>query len=211
MSRLHVFDMDGTLLRSAATVELSRYLGSFAQAHAIEQAWERGEIEGVEFWSAVLPLWLGASEPEIDAAFEAARWISGVREVFADIRARGEHAVVISQSPHFFVHRLERWGAHRAVGASVRPGVVPQPSDLVSARRKVDLALGIAEELGLTHDDCVAYGDSRSDVLLFERLSHTVGVNPTALLRGRCAAVYDGEDLRGAYALGRELLDGTVP
>jgi phosphoserine phosphatase len=53
----------------------------------------------------------------------------------------------------------------------------------------------------------VAYGDSSSDVPLFQLLPHTVAVNATPALREIAAASYEGNDLRGAYALGRSLLD----
>ncbi|MEV1291442.1 HAD-IB family phosphatase [Pseudonocardia sp. NPDC049635] len=206
MTRLHVFDMDGTLLRGAATVELSRHLGAFEIADAVERSWNAGGLTDLQFWESVLPLWEDASEAEIDAAFEAAAWIEGVPEVFADIRARGEHVAVISQSPHFFVRRLEGWGAHRTFGSDVVPGRAPRTDSLLTLQHKVDITLSLLADLGLGEDDCTAYGDSRSDMLLFERLTHTVGVNPTELLRDRCAVVYEGSDLRAAYALGRELV-----
>lgn len=206
MTRLHVFDMDGTLLRGAATVELSRYLGSYDAANAVEQAWLRKEISDVDFWDSVLPLWADATEAELDEAFAAAAWIGGVREVFADIAARGEHSAVISQSPHFFVRRLEGWGAHRTFGSDVVPGRPPTTDSLLTLQDKVDITLGLLADLGLSEDDCTAYGDSRSDVLLFERLARTVGINPTDVLRDRCAVVYEGLDLRAAYALGRDLV-----
>ncbi|RTL61270.1 MAG: haloacid dehalogenase [Pseudonocardiaceae bacterium] len=206
MTHLHVFDMDGTLLRGAATVELSRHLGTFEVADAVERAWNAGQLTDLQFWEAVLPLWMDASEAEIDAAFTAAAWIEGVPEVFADIRARGEHIAVISQSPHFFVRRLEGWGVHRTFGSDVVPGRPPTTDSLLTLQDKVDITLGLLADLGLSEDDCTAYGDSRSDVLLFERLTRTVGINPTDLLRDRCAAVYEGLDLRAAYALGRDLV-----
>lgn len=206
MTRLHVFDMDGTLLRGAATVELSRHLGTFEVADGVERAWNAGELTDLQFWETVLPLWENASEAEIDAAFGAAAWIEGVPEVFADIRARGEQIAVISQSPHFFVRRLEGWGAHRTFGSDVVPGRAPTTDALLTVQDKVDITLGLLADLGLSEEDCVAYGDSRSDVLLFERFTRTVGINPTELLRERCAVVYEGLDLREAYALARGLV-----
>jgi phosphoserine phosphatase len=210
VTRLHVFDMDGTLLRGAATVELSRYLGSYDAANAVEQAWLRKEISDVDFWDSVLPLWADATEAELDEAFAAAAWIGGVREVFADIAARGEHSAVISQSPHFFVRRLEGWGAHHTFGAGVVPGGRSGDDLLLTVRHKVDITLRLLDELGVAESDCVAYGDSTSDVLLFDRLWHTVGVNPAPVLRDRCAVVYEGPDLREAYALGRGLLEQSA-
>jgi phosphoserine phosphatase len=211
MTRLHIFDMDGTLLHGAASVELSRHLGAgiFAAADAVERSWVRGEISDTGFWEAMLPLWVGVTESQIDGAFTAAPWIDGLRGVFADISARGEVCAVISQSPLFFVRRLEQWGAHRTFGTRVAPGVAVTDDQLLTVRDKVDITLGLLEEFGLDERACVAYGDSSSDVLLFDHLRHTVGVNCKEVLRERSAAVYDGADLREAYALGRSLLDGT--
>jgi phosphoserine phosphatase len=207
MTRLHVFDMDGTLLRGAATVEVSRYLGAFEAADAVERAWQGGQITDVGFWEAILPLWTDVTETDIDAAFTAAAWIEGVPEVFADIAARGECVAVISQSPEFFVRRLQQWGAHRTFGSGIVPGCTPAEDLLLSAQHKVDITLELLDELGLTESDCIAYGDSTSDVPLFGRLRHTVAVNPNQILRDRAAVVYEGHDLREAYALGRGLVE----
>ncbi|GAB3004298.1 HAD-IB family phosphatase [Amycolatopsis acidiphila] len=207
MTRLHIFDMDGTLLRGAASVELSRHLGVFEPADRIERAWLAGEISDIGFWDAMLPLWADVPESEIDAAFVAAAWIEGVPEVFEDIVRRGEHIAVISQSPHFFVRRLQGWGAHHTFGSQVLPGRPTTQDLLLTLQDKVDIALRLLDELRLTETECVAYGDSTSDTLLFDRLTHTVGVNCNANLRERAAVCYDGDDLREAYALGRSLMD----
>lgn len=209
MSRLHIFDMDGTLLRGAASVELSRYLGCFEEADAVEQAWLRGEIGDVRFWELVLPMWEGISDEAIDRAFEEAPWIDGVRDVFADIAERGEHSVVISQSPEFFVRRLVRWGAGAAYGAGVEPGGRAGPELLLTVEDKVTIADELMDRHGLGASDCVAYGDSTSDMLLFRRLPHTVAVNAKPAIRALAAADYRGDDLREAYRAGRALLDGV--
>jgi phosphoserine phosphatase len=210
VTRLHIFDMDGTLLRGAASVELSRHLGCFAEADAVEQAWLRGEIGDVRFWELVLPLWRDVTADEIDAAFDRAPWIDGVREVFADIAERGEHSVVISQSPEFFVRRLIRWGAGAAYGAGVQPGGRAEAGMLLTVEDKVTIATAIMAERGLTTGDCVAYGDSTSDELLFRRLPHTVSVNGKPAIRALAAVDYRGDDLREAYAAARALLDAAA-
>lgn len=211
MTKLHIFDMDGTLLRGAATVELSRHLGKFAEANAVEEAWVRGEIGDVRFWELVLPLWAGVSDEDIDSAFDAAPWIDGVAEVFADIAGRGEHSAVISQSPLFFVRRLQRWGAGVTYGAGVEPGGRAGTDLLLTVEDKVSIAEHLVAERDLAEDDCVAYGDSTSDVGLFTRLRHTVAVNGNARIQELAAVSYTGTDLREAYAAGRALLDEAAP
>lgn len=209
MTKLHIFDMDGTLLRGAASVEICRYLGRFDEANSVEEAWVRGEIGDVAFWELMLPLWDGISDEEIDSAFAAAPWLDGVAEVFADITARGEHSAVISQSPLFFVRRLMNWGAGAAYGAGVEPGGRSDADLLLTVEDKVSIAEHLIAEHGLSADDCVAYGDSTSDVGLFSRLRHTVAVNGNARIRELAAAGYTGSDLREAYAIGRALLAGA--
>jgi Haloacid Dehalogenase superfamily, subfamily IB, phosphoserine phosphatase-like len=208
-THLHVFDMDGTLLRGAASVEIARHLGTYEEADRIEQAWLRGEITDAGFWERMLPLWAGMTEADIDAAFAAAAWIDGVREVFSDIRRRGEHIAVISQSPHFFVRRLEGWGAHRTYGTDVVPHEPQREVRMLTRQHKVDITMTLIEELGITEKECVAYGDSTSDTLLFERLPYSVGVNCSPLLRETATVCFDGDDIRGAYELGRQLLEGA--
>lgn len=210
MAKLHVFDMDGTLLHGAASVELCRHIGRLAEADAVEQAWVRGEITDVQFWERMLPLWADLTDESIDRAFENARWIDGITEVFADIAARGEHSAVISQSPLFFVRRLQRWGVEAVFGAGVEPGGRAGRDLLITVEDKVAITEHLMAEHGLSEADCVAYGDSTSDVGLFTRLPHSVAVNGNVRIRELAARSYVGSDLRQAYALGRALLAGAA-
>lgn len=208
VSRLHVFDMDGTLLHGSACLEVSRHLGQLEAILVIEDAWGRGEVGHVEFYELCLPLWTGLTDELIGDIFTATPWLAGVREVLADIAARGEHSAVISLSPQFFVDRLLPWGLTRAYGAAVRPGVPVDPARVLTPASKVGLVQALLAEFGLAAVDCVAYGDSSSDVPLFEVLANTVSVNGNPTLHALARAHYEGSDLRGAYALGRALFAG---
>jgi phosphoserine phosphatase len=212
MTRLHVFDMDGTLLRGSATVEICRHIGHLETAQAIEDGWCRGEIDDMQFWDMCLPLWQDLTDADIDRAFLSGQWIDGVPEVLADVAARGEYSAVITQSPQFFVDRMLGWGATTAHGAGVAPGgPLPGPEVLMTVEDKVRITTELMGEYGLTAADCVAYGDSTSDVALFGHLRHTVSVNGNPMIREMAAVAYEGWDLREAYALGRDLLEGRRP
>ncbi len=207
MTCLHVFDMDGTLLTGSACLEISRAIGLYDETRAIEEAWVRGELSDNGFWERCLPLWDGLSEAQIDLAFEQTPWLIGVQAVFSDIRLRQENSVVISQSPKFFVERLRRWGAGHAFGAMVSPGNAGGADQMISSQDKLRITQALLHELGLTQNDCVAYGDSASDLALFEALDHTVAVNAKAVIRQLASIAYDGPDLWQAYLAGRQLLD----
>jgi phosphoserine phosphatase len=210
MTKLHVFDMDGTLLRGSACLEVSRHLGHLDAVHAVEDAWGRGEVGHVEFYELLLELWQGLTDADIDEVFGGTAWLDGIQEVWADIAERGEHSAVISLSPQFFVDRLLPWGAASVHGAGVHPATPLDAALVLSPEAKVTIVTELLERYGLTEGDCVAYGDSSSDIPLFQHLPHTVAVNGSEAVRAVAAAHYDGSDLREAYALGRALLDGPT-
>lgn len=211
MSRLHVFDMDGTLLRGSACLEVSRHLGNLEAINEIEEAWGRGEVGHVEFYELCLPLWEGLTEEHIDEVFSSTPWLDGIQEVLADIAERGEHSAVISLSPQFFVDRLLQWGVGSAYGAGVMAGVPLDATLVLTPDSKVKLVRELMEKYTVREEDCVAYGDSSSDLPLFQMLRNTVSVNGSESLRKLAAVHYDGSDIRGAYALARRLLDGQAP
>lgn len=208
---LHVFDMDGTLLTGSASLELSRRAGSLDVVEDMEERWARGEIGHVEFYEMLLPLWADLTEADVRATFDDSPWLDGVGEVFRDIRDRGEHAIVISLSPQFFVDLLLDLGLGAGHGARVHPRSPLDPADVLTPQAKVEIVDRTAQRHGIAGDRIVAYGDSASDVPLFRRLPKTVAVNGSPAVRGLARCHYDGGDLRGAYRLGRELLDGTAP
>jgi phosphoserine phosphatase len=210
MSGLHVFDMDGTLLRGSACLEISRAVGVLEETLAIEDAWIRGAISDNGFWERCLPLWEGLSEAQIDSAFAATPWLDGVEAVFGDIRARDEHSVVITQSPTFFVERLQRWGASYTFGSLVSPGNCKGADMMVSSRDKLRITEELLARLGLTVNDCVVYGDSSTDTALFESLTHTVAVNAKEPIRTLARVSYEGTDFWAAYQAGRRLLDARA-
>ncbi|WP_458040464.1 MULTISPECIES: HAD family hydrolase [Bacteria] len=207
---LHVFDMDGTLLRSSATIELARQMGRLETGLEIEGLWREGMISDTDFWLCLLEICANATAADLEAAFENAPWMDGIAGVFADIRSRGEAVIVISQSPTFFVRGLERWGAHETYGSAVEVGTALSSSATLLAETKVTITESALAGRGLSADDCVVYGDSSSDVWLFKTYSQSVAVNPTPALAALAASSYIGSDIREAYALGRGLLDAST-
>ncbi|MDN3023741.1 HAD-IB family phosphatase [Streptomyces sp. S.PB5] len=207
MARLHLFDLDGTLLYGTSSpVEISRQLGLEAETVALDQAISAGLIEPPEYAARVRELWAELTEAHVSAAFEGAPWLAGIRDVWEEIRQNGDYCAVVSLSPSFFVERLIDWGAHAAHGS--RFPAVPftepvDPAGILSAAAKVLIADRLCEEFGVTRADCVAYGDSSSDRDLFGAVPVSVAVNADSHLSGLATHVYTGGDLWDAYELVR--------
>jgi phosphoserine phosphatase len=205
MTRLHLFDLDGTLMRgSAAAVEISRQLGVSAEIAELERDFLVRGMAPDEFAVRARELWAELTEAQVAAAFEGAPWLSGIEEVWADIRSRGEYCAVISLSPDFFVERLLAWGAHAAHGSRwpAVPFLEPvERAGILNAAAKVKIAERLCEEFGLLRSDCVAYGDSMSDAEIFAAVPISVAVNADHHVADLAVLAYRGGDLREAYEL----------
>jgi phosphoserine phosphatase len=200
--------MDGTLLRgSSAGLEIARVLGVVEEFTELEADLARGAIDPPGYAARAFGWWERLAVEQVAAAFEAAPWLGGIREVWADIRRRGEYCAVVSLSPSFFVRRLLEWGAHE-VRASVFPdvpfaGAELDLSGILLPESKVLVADELCARYGVTRDACVAYGDSLGDAPLFAATGLAVAVNAPEPVRELARFAYTGTDLREAYALVR--------
>ncbi|GAB2733943.1 hypothetical protein GCM10027072_30870 [Streptomyces bullii] len=185
-------------------MEISRQLGLEAETIALDQAISSRLIGPPEYADQVYALWADLTEAHVAAAFEAAPWLARIRDVWAELRRRGDYCAVVSLSPAFFVERLLDWGAHAAYGSRFPALPFREPVDpagVLNAAAKVRIADRLCREFGVTRADCVAYGDSLSDMDLFAAVPISVAVNGSPHLSGLATHSYTGKDLWEAYEL----------
>lgn len=212
MTALHVFDMDGTLLRgTSAAIEISRRIDRLEPLAELERGFAAEEISAADFAMATRSLWADLTAELVAEVVADAPWIEGIDDVCRDIAARGERSMLITMSPNFFAEHLAVRGIDvvRASSWPPLPFAAPiDPAGILSPADKVRLAEEERAAHGLDRSACVAYGDSMSDIPLFAVLENTVAVNADPAVEQAARVAYRGEDLREAYAQGRELLDG---
>jgi phosphoserine phosphatase len=211
MTALHVFDMDGTLLRgTTASRRIAAVHGSEAELLVLERRFAAGDVDTRQFAAAIHALWTGLSPAMVASAFTRSAWMTGIAEVCADIRDRGEHSAVITMSPDFFADHLGKYGFDTVVASRFPPPPFTAPVDpetILTPQHKVDVVEQLLHRHGVDRARCVAYGDSMSDAPLFRHLTVTIAVNADQHLAGLSAFEYRGDDLREAYQLGRTQLD----
>lgn len=208
---LHVFDLDGTLLQgTTASLEIARVHGTRDELTRLEAEFAAGRLDTAGFAHRIGVLWRGLTHDTVEHAFLNSPFIGGIAKVIADIRARGERAIVITMSPEFFADRLNRFGFDDTFG-SVFPALPltgdPDPAGILTPGSKVEIADHVLDGYGLTRAQCMAYGDSTSDAPLFAALEHTVAVNATPALAAISSCQYRGDDLWDAYVALRATRD----
>ncbi|MBC9954472.1 haloacid dehalogenase-like hydrolase [Leucobacter sp. cx-42] len=206
---LHVFDLDGTLLRgTTASIEIARTNGTLSDLHALEADFAAGALDTKGFAQAIGALWRGLDDATVEAAFCAAPFMSGIERVVADIAARGERSALITMTPTFFADRLSRFGFDHIAG-SVFPSLplvqAPNPDRILVPESKVHITDDLLAHYGFDRSSCMAYGDSLSDMPLFATLTRTVAINASEALCARSSMQYRGNDLWEAYTAARNL------
>jgi phosphoserine phosphatase len=114
-------------------------------------------------------------------------------------------------SPDYFAEQFLDFGFD-AVFASRFPRSAELPLDesaILTPEDKPRLAERFCAEHGLTLQDAIAYGDSMSDVFLFDEVGFRISVNGDHHLAERSDIAVRGTDLLLAYQAARRLCDST--
>jgi phosphoserine phosphatase len=209
-TRLHVFDMDGTLLPgTTASVELSRGWGVAAGLAELERAFAAGGLDPVGFAEQVLRLWAGMDQEHVVATFRAAPKLAGIRSVLADIRRRGEMSAVVTLSPDCFARLFRGFGAHFVIASRFPAPPFRTPlvaAGILSSERKVEAVDTLCRRLNIGWRHVVAYGDGPTDLPMFRRAGCAVAVGAGPSTVAEADVSYPGRDLREAYRLARRAM-----
>lgn len=209
-SVLHVFDMDGTLMPgTTASLQIAKQVGGRDWLDALELDFRQGLLDTKDFAQALHTGW-SALTPQIAlAAFQAAPKLRRIRATVQALHERGDHAVVLSMSPDFFVSHFATYGFDQAIGSRFPSLPFTQALDhdgILTFADKPRLVTELCDRLGIDAARVIAYGDSQSDVPLFQQAAASVAINADHHVAGLASVSYTGEDLYDAYLLGLDAL-----
>jgi phosphoserine phosphatase len=152
---LHIFDMDGTLLRgTTVSLQIARHLRSTEELVELERRFATGGIDTRGFAVAIGDLWRDLEPSLVADAFAGTPWLVGIREVCADIRERGERSMVITMSPDFFARHLLELGFDDVVASRFPAPLFADPIDpalILTPNDKVRIVNEMCEQHGLSH------------------------------------------------------------
>ncbi|SDC46396.1 HAD family hydrolase [Actinokineospora iranica] len=211
--RLFVFDMDGTLLpETSGLLAVAEVLGTVDELTALEERFAVEEISTLEFAREVRRLWGPVPESVFRQAYDSCAKLAGIREVVHDIRAGGGVSCLITMSQDLFANLFAEHEFDHIFATpyplSLEAAVADE--DVLTPESKPRIVERLCREHGFDYADTVAFGDSGSDIPLFQTLRHTVAVNATDQLLGLAATDYRGASLPEAYRLALDMIETST-
>lgn len=202
MKRLYVFDMDGTLLpHTTGMLEIAKISGHAEVLKSLEKQLFTQQIRDEEFSMQVLNLWKALPLDTVKKAFLSAPKLNNIKTVLQTIAKEGNTSCLITASQAFFAHHFYDYGFDY-IFASEEISLQTQqlkPERALRTKDKVPVAQQLCARLNLRFTDTVAFGDSISDVPLFQHLTHTISMNGDHHISKIAAHHYHGLDLLEAY------------
>lgn len=203
--RLFIFDMDGTLLPSTtALIEIAKRTGHYQELHQLEEDLSENRIENAAFATAVSNLWFDIiTQKTVKDAFMDSPKMHHIKEVLEDISRNGDYSCLITLSLKFYARHFLDFGFNYIFASEYMDieNKTLQIHKILDAKHKPHFAKEICKKHQLDFASSAAFGDSSSDLLLFQELHHTVAVNAKQNLRSYAKHHYDGLDLMHAYSL----------
>ncbi len=178
------FDLDGTLVRIwSAWSWIHRLLGTLEAAKPNADQYYAGEINYVQWAELDVELWHGIPLTRIQEAIdEGLMFIPNVKPLIETLREHKIYTAIISSGLSVFADRARDFlgidisKANKLV--TDREGKICGVEVHVAFDNKDKVLKEIAQEAHLSLTDCVAIGDSRNDIPMFQTAGFSIAFNP---------------------------------
>ena len=206
MSGIVFFDIDGTLTRGVTSgAYLAGLLGHERAMKEAEEAYARGEIDNSEVCRIDAAGYAGHTTAELFEMLEGMPLVDGVTRAVEAIHARDGEAHITSLAWGIVGEYLcERYGFDGFVGSEleIKNGVCTGGvACALEADGKCAYVRRLCAMRGVDLAACIAIGDSRSDIPLFELVGTSTAFNATEEARRSATHVYRGGDSAEALTL----------
>jgi phosphoserine phosphatase len=187
--KLVAFDMDGTLIEDdSCWGVIHRHFGTHAQAIANLRAYERNEIDYVEFMRRDIALWQPRPHiSQIEKILEGLQPTPSVVDVIQEIRKRGYQLAMITGGIDVLAHRIAKqlgipYVVANGLATDDRGYLTGEGIFHVEPCLKHETLAKLAEERGATLDECVAVGDSKYDINFLKHAGLAVAIGNDSIL-----------------------------
>jgi phosphoserine phosphatase len=187
MLKLAVFDLDGTLKQVRDPyVYVHERLGKLELAEEITSKGLNGQISYETWLRLDAELWMDTSRSALEQFFREDLYVPGAEETIRALKARDVYVVIISSGLLFHAQMVaEELGVDAVYGNEIlfkQNGGDWVVSGEVRAHvpfdKKAELMARIQAEHGISSQESIAVGDTRSDIPMFERAEVGVAIYP---------------------------------
>lgn len=202
---LVVLDCDSTTIQDEVIELLAEAAGTRELVAEVTERAMRGELDFAESLRERVATLAGTPESVFEETYRRVRLTPGIKELIAEVHARGGKVGVVSGGFHEVLDplaadlNLDFWRANRLeVVYGKLTGRLVGP--IVDAQAKADALTEWAEMAQVDTDATVAIGDGANDLTMMERAALSVGFNAKPIVREH-ADVSIEHDLQGAIPL----------
>jgi phosphoserine phosphatase len=198
--KLVSFDLDGTLFPGTTTcLELGRLLGHFDLIRDLETRYARFEISNTDVAEEVAEAYRGQDVAAIEQAVLGIPLIGGFHETIRILKAHDIQVLIVTVTGSFAARALvHEYGLDGYAGATLGEAngrFTGQVERHFEESAKIAYMRAFAARHGYDLQECVAVGDSRSDIPLFRNVGLAIALNATAPARAAADVLLDTDDL----------------
>lgn len=185
---LVVLDCDSTTIQDEVIELLAEAAGTRDEVAAVTERAMRGELDFSESLTARVATLAGTADSVFASAYEQVRLSPGIRELIAEVHARGGKVAVVSGGFHEVLDPiaedlgLDFWRANRLEvvdGALTGRTVGP----IIDAVAKADALTEWAHASGISLHATVAIGDGANDLKMMEAAALSIGYNAKPIVQ----------------------------
>jgi phosphoserine phosphatase len=199
--RLACFDLDGTLVRgTTVSRHLADRFGQSEQMAELERRYATGEISNSVVAAEQARNYRGIPLSQVVGKLSDIVCIDGIDSTLTTLHERGIESLLGTVTWTFAAEEFGRRHRFAAVSGTeidldssgVPTGGVKRHFDEWD---KLKFVASYCEANGIDLAECVAVGDSRSDVPLFEAVGFSIALNATSQAREAASVALDTENL----------------
>jgi len=196
-----VFDMDGVLVGVRSSWD---FIHNYFHVNNDEnfQRYERGEIDYKEFMRSDILLWGDASKEQIEYILNGIELHVGAKETIEQLRSAGYKTAIISSGISLLADRVMKqlgidYSFSNVLLFDENNKLTGEGVQLVTLFNKDEVLKQVSEAEGVSPDECIAVGDSRNDIPMFNIAGYSIAFNPKdEEVKEEADVTVYGEDLR---------------
>lgn len=184
---------------TSVSQHLADRFGHGEQMEELERRYASGQISNSVVAEEQAAMYRGKTESEVIAALADITCISGIDTTLRTLREHRIESLLCTVTWTFAAEEFQR--RHRFLAASgtqialadgVLTGAVQRHCN---ERDKLDFVRAYCDSAGIRLADCIAVGDSRSDVPLFEAVGFSIAINASPQAQAAADVAIDTDDL----------------